>query len=178
MVSRVEDEVGKRGETVIYVGFHCGVMDPQLCETHLHHPESCIDSIVPFPQALSVFLTLRCFQVVFLPCCCSVAKSHLALRDPLDCNTPGSPVLHWGFMSMESVMPSTHLILCHPLLLLPLTSPSIRVFSNESALRIKWPKYWSFSFSNSEYSGLISFRIDWFDLVVQGTLKSLLITSY
>ena len=67
-------------------------------------------------------------------------------------------------------MPSSHLILC----LLPLISPSIRVFSNESALRIKWPKYWSFSFSNSEYSGLISFRIDWFDLVVQGTRKSLL----
>ena len=79
-------------------------------------------------------------------------------------------------MSIESVMPSNHLIFCHLLLLLPSIFPSIRVFSNESALLIKWPKYWSFSISPSnEYSGLISFRIDWFDLLaVQGTLKSLL----
>ena len=81
------------------------------------------------------------------------------------------------FMSVESVIPSNHLILCHPLLLLPLIFSSIRVFSNEPALSIRWPKYWSFSFSisaSNEYSGLISFRIDWFDLVVQGTLTSLL----
>ena len=81
-------------------------------------------------------------------------------------------------MSIESVMPSNHLILCRPLLLLPSIFPSIRVFSSESALHIRWPKYWSFSFSSSpssEYSGLISFRIDWFGLLaVQGTLKSLL----
>ena len=81
-------------------------------------------------------------------------------------------------MSVESVMPSNHLILCHPLLLLPSIFPSIRVFSSESALRIRWPKYWSFSFNispSNEYSGLISFTIDWFDLLaVQGTLKSLL----
>ena len=81
-------------------------------------------------------------------------------------------------MSIELVMPSNHLILCHPLLLLPSIFPSVRVFSNESALHIRWPTYWSFSFSISpsiEYSGLISFRIDWFDfLAVQGTLKSLL----
>ena len=81
-------------------------------------------------------------------------------------------------VSIESVMPSSHLILCHPLFLLPSIFPSIRVFSNESALHIRWPKYWSFSFSispSNEYSGLISFRIDWFDLLpVQGTLKSLL----
>ena len=73
--------------------------------------------------------------------------------------------------------PSNHLILCHSLLLLPSNFPSIRAFSNESALHIRWPKYWSFSFSitpSNEYSGLISFRIEWFDLVVQGTLKSLL----
>ena len=79
-------------------------------------------------------------------------------------------------MSIESVMPSNHLILCCPLLLLPSIFPSIRVFSNESALRIRWPKYWSFSFSISpskEYPGLISFRVDWLDiLAVQGTLKS------
>ena len=81
-------------------------------------------------------------------------------------------------ISIESVMPSNHLILCHPLLLLPSVFPSIRVFSNESALRIRWPKYWSFSFSispSNEYLGLISFRMDWLDLLaVQGTLKSLL----
>ena len=75
-------------------------------------------------------------------------------------------------------MPSKHLLLCHPLLLLPSIFPSIRVFSNESVLHLRWPKYWSFSFSispSNEYSGLISFRIDWFDLIaVQGTLKSLL----
>ena len=83
-----------------------------------------------------------------------------------------------NLMSIESMMPSNHLILCHPLFLLPLIFPSIRVFSNESVLHIRWPKYWSFSFSispSSEYSGLISFRIDWFDfLIVQGTLRSLL----
>ena len=79
--------------------------------------------------------------------------------------------------SIESVMPSNHLILCHPLLLPPSIFPSIRVFSNESVLPIRWPKYWSFSFNispSNEYSRLISFRIDWFDpLAVQGTLKSL-----
>ena len=79
-------------------------------------------------------------------------------------------------MSIKSVMPSNHLILCRPLVLLPLIFPSIRVFSNESVLHIRWPKYWSFSFSispSNEYSGLISFRIDWFDLAVQGILNSL-----
>ena len=82
------------------------------------------------------------------------------------------------FMSIKSVMPSNHLILCHPLLLLPSVFPSIRVFSSESVLCIRWPKYWSFRFSispSNEYSGLIFFRIDWLGLLaVQGTLKSLL----
>ena len=81
-------------------------------------------------------------------------------------------------MSIKSVMPSSHLILCHPLLLLPPIPPSIRVFSNESTLRMRWTKYWSFSFSiipSNEHPGLISFRMDWLDLLgVQGTLKSLL----
>ena len=81
-------------------------------------------------------------------------------------------------MSIESVMPSNHLVLCRPLLLLPLIFPCIKVFSNESVLHIRWPKYWSFSFSispSNEHSGLISFRMDWLDLLaVQGTLKSLL----
>ena len=80
-------------------------------------------------------------------------------------------------MSIESVMPSNHLILCHPLLLLPSIFLSVRIFSSESILHIRWPKYWHFSFSispSSEYSGLISLRIDWFDLLaVQGTLKSI-----
>ena len=79
------------------------------------------------------------------------------------------------FMSVELVMPSNHLVLCHPLLLLPSIFSSIRVFSNESALSFRWPNYWRFNISISkEYSGLISFRIDWFDLAAQGTLKSLL----
>ena len=89
-------------------------------------------------------------------------------------NSQSSPKL----MSIESVMPSNHFILCCPLLLLPLIPPSIRVFSNESTLHMRWPKYWSFSFSISpskEHLGLISFRMDWLDLLaVQGTLKSLL----
>ena len=89
-------------------------------------------------------------------------------------NSQSSPRL----LSIESVMPSNHLILCHPFLLLPLIPPSISVFSNESTLRMWWPKYWSFSFSispSSEHPGLISFRMNWLDLLaVQGTLKSLL----
>ena len=99
----------------------------------------------------------------------------------MDCSTPCFPVLHHLLeftqtLFIESVMPSNHLVLCHPLLLLPSIFPSIRVCSNESALPIRWPKYWSFSISPSNgYSGLSSFRIDWFDLLaVQGTLKSLL----
>ena len=90
---------------------------------------------------------------------------------------PGLPI-HCQLMSIVSVMPSNHLILCRPLLLLPLIFPRIKVFSNESVLCIRWPNYWSFSYSISPsngYSGLISFRMDWLDLlVVQGTLKSLL----
>ena len=95
----------------------------------------------------------------------------------MDCSTPGFPVLH-RLLSIESVMPSNHLILCCPLLLLPPIPPIIRVFSNESTLHMRWPKYWSFRFSispSNEHPGLISFRMDWLDLLaVQGTLKSLL----
>ena len=91
-----------------------------------------------------------------------------------------APKVH-KLMSIESVMPSSHLILCHPLLLLPPILHSIRVFSNESTLHMRWPKYWSFSFSISpskEHPGLISFRMDWLDLLaVQGTLRSLLQTA-
>ena len=101
----------------------------------------------------------------------------------MNCSTPGLLVHHQlpestKLMSIELVMPSSQLILCRPLLLLPLIPPSIRVFSNESTLRTRWPKYWSFSFSissSNEQSGLISFRMDWLDLLaVQGTLKNLL----
>ena len=113
---------------------------------------------------------------------CLVAQWCLTLRDPMNCSTPGLPVHHQlpestQPMSIELVMPSNHLILCRPLLL-PSIFPSIRVFSNESALCIRWPKYWSFSFKfspSNENPGLISFRLDWLDLLaVQGTLKSLL----
>ena len=115
--------------------------------------------------------------------CTLQSPSHVRLCDPMACI--GEASLFFAIsqsllklMSIESVMPSNHLILCHPLLLLTSIFPSIRVFSHESALRIRWPKYWSFSFSispSNEYSGLISYRIDWLDLLaVQGTLKSLL----
>ena len=113
----------------------------------------------------------------------SVAQSCLTLCNPMKhsmeaslsiTNSQSLPKL----MSIESVMPSNHLILCHPLLLPPSIFPSIRVFSNESSLHIRWPKYWSFSFSispSNEHPRLISFRMDWLDLLaIQGTLKSLL----
>jgi len=104
-------------------------------------------------------------------------------RNPMDCNTTGLTVHHHSqsllkLMSIESVMPSNHLNLFHPFLFLPSIFPNIRVFANESALHIRWPKYWNFSFNispSNEYSGLISCRMDWLDLLdVQGTFKSLL----
>ena len=113
----------------------------------------------------------------------SVAQSCPTLCDPMTiaCQASLSITNSWSLpklVSNELVMPSNHLLLCCPLLLLPSIFASIRVFSNESALRIRWPKYWSFSFSispSNEHSGLISFRMDWLDLLaVQGTLKSLL----
>ena len=110
----------------------------------------------------------------------SVTQSCPTLCDPMNCSTPGLPVHHQlpEFTQIHvQVMPSNHLILCHPLLLLPPIPPSIRVFSNESALCIRWPKYWSFSFNfspSNEHPGLISFQMDWLNLfAVQGTLKSL-----
>ena len=112
----------------------------------------------------------------------SVTQLCPTLCDPMNCSMPGLSVHHQlpeftQLMSIELVMPSNHLILCHPLLLLPSIFPSIRVFSNESALHISWPKYWSFSFNispSNEHPGPISLRMDWLDLpAVQGTLKSL-----
>ena len=114
----------------------------------------------------------------------SVQFSHSVMSDSLQPHKSqhALPVHHqlpeFTRTHVQSVMPSSHLILCHPLLLLPPISPSIRVFSHESTLRMRWPKYWSSSFSispSNEHSGLISFRMDWLDLLaVQGTLKSLL----
>ena len=113
----------------------------------------------------------------------SVGQSCPTLCDPMNRSTPGLPVHHQlsgllKLMCIESVMPSSHLILCRPLLLLHPIPPRIRVFSNESTLHMRWPKYWSFSFSispSNQHPGLISFRMDWLDLLaVRGTLKSLL----
>ena len=114
---------------------------------------------------LSFFLLDRMKNIVNNGCCCSVAQSCLTLSDFTDCSMRGCPVLHYlrefaQLMFVESMMPSNHLILCHSFLLLPSIFPRIRVFSNELALRIKWPKYWSFCFRfspSNEYSG---FRVD------------------
>ena len=118
-----------------------------------------------FLMRLSQFSRVQLFETPWATAC-QASLSIINSRSP--------PKL----MSVELVMPSNHLILCHPLLLLPSIFPSIRAFSSESALHIRWPKYWSFSFNispSNEYSGLISFRMDWLDLLaVQGTLKSLL----
>ena len=112
----------------------------------------------------------------------SVAQSCLTLCDPMNRSTPGLPITNSQSppkpTSIESVMPSSHLVLCHPLLFLPPIPSSIRVISNESTFHKRWPKYWSFSFSispSNENPGLIFFRMDWLDLLaIQGTLKSLL----
>ena len=119
----------------------------------------------------------------FMNCYCSVTQSCPTLCEPMDCSTPGFCVFNQvlqlaQLLSVELVMPSNRLVICLPPLLLPSIWTDIRVFSNESALRIRWPKYWNFSFSIStskEYSGLISFRTDWlYLLAVQGTLRGLL----
>ena len=126
------------------------------------------DSGILFIKVTHSVQLLSCVQLFATPC----SAAHQASL---------SITSSWSLlklMSIESVMPSNHLILCHPLLFLPSIFPSIRVFSKESVLCIRWPRYWSLRFSissSNEYSGLISFRIEWFDLLaVQGTLKSLL----
>ena len=130
-------------------------------------------------HVLKLFLLFTEVLSISSYCCCSVAQSCPTLR-PLQHVSLSFTISRrlLKLMSIESVIPSNHLVLCHPLLLLPSTFPRIRVFSNESVLHIRWPKYWSFSFTinpSNEYSGLISFRIGWLDLLaVQGTLKSLL----
>ena len=130
------------------------------------------DKILTFFQGRTLFVQLS-----------SVAQSCPTLCYPMNCSTPGLPVHHQHqsslkLTSIKLVMPSSHLILCCPRLLLPPILPSIRVFSSESTLHMRWPKYWSFSFSiipSKEHPGLISSRMDWLDLLaVQGILKSLL----
>ena len=124
--------------------------------------------LLPCPPSVQSVQSLSCVRLFVTPW----AAAHQDSLSITNSRSPPKP------MSIESVMPPNHLILCCPLLLLSSIFPSIRVFSNESALRIRWPKYWSFSFSigpSNEHPGLISFRMDWLDLLaVQGTLKSLL----
>ena len=143
----------------------------------------CSETVLFTPQHMApqCLPPTKHFSQFFPCCCCSATNLHLTLCNPINCSSPGFFVLHHlpefaQLMSIESVMPSNHLIPCCPLLLPPLIVPSIRVFSNESALYVRWPKYCSFSISlSNEFSGLISFRMDWLDLLaVQGTLKSLL----
>ena len=138
--------------------------------------------LLSLPTFLSqVARNLICW--IYLGVSVQFGRSVMSNCDPMNRSTSGLPVHHQLLESIQTHVhwvseAIQHLILCHPLLLLPSIFPSIRVFSNESALCIRWPKYWSFSFNNSpsnEYSGLISFRMDWLDLLaVQGTLKSLL----
>ena len=144
----------------------------------MKHSSDHILSFIPepsvAPSCLQDKLLISCYVVQWLSCVQLFATPWTAARQAFLSFT-----IFWSLlklMSTESVMPSNYLILCHPLLLLPSIFPSVRVFSSESALHIRWPKYWSLSISPSnEYSGLISFRIDWFDvLAVHGTLKSLL----
>ena len=139
--------------------------------TAAHQASLSITNCWSLPKPMSSFQFISVTQSC--PTLCNpMNHAHQASLSITNCPSLPRP------MSVESVMPSNHLILCHPLFLLPSIFPSIRGFSNESVLHIRWPKYWSFSFSISpcnEYSGLISFRIDWFDLLaVQSTLKSLL----
>ena len=156
--------------------------EPPSLSAH-HHPQATLFSLLVLLERNSTLQPPGLCMCLFvcLLCCCSVTRSCLTFCDPRDCSTPDSPVLYslpgerFRFLSIESVMLSTHLTLCHPLLLLPSIFPQIRLFSNELALPIRWPNYWSFSFSirtSNEYSGLFSLRIDWFDLLLaQGTLK-------
>ena len=133
----------------------------------------------------NICITVHSWCCILLQSASSVAQLCLTLCDPMDCSMPCFPVHHQlpectQPMSIVSVMLSNHLILCHPLLL-PSIFPSIRVFSNESALCIRWPKYWNFGFNISPsngHPGLICFRMDWLDLLaVQGTLKSLFFSN-
>ena len=145
---------------------HLLPLSPKVCSLHL-----CLLCRPACGIVVTIFLVVQLLSHIRL----------FVMPWTVACQTFLSFAMSWSLlklMSIESVMPSNHLVHCHPLLLLPSVFPSIGVFSNESVLRIRWPKYWCFSFSigpSNEYSGLISFRIDWLDLLaVQGTPKSLL----
>ena len=139
---------------------------PALCD-----PMNCSTPVFPSPVSSVQFRSVQSLSHIWLSATLWIAAHQASLSITNSWSLP-------KLMSIESVMPSSHLMLCHPLLLLPSIPPRIRVFSNESVLCIKWPKYWSFSFSispSNEHPGLISFRMDWLDLfVVQGPLKRLL----
>ena len=139
-----------------------------MVRTGKWHAPSTKMCLAPNKNGISSVQSLSCVRLFATPWI-AACESSLSIT-----NSGSSPKL----MSIELVMPSSHLILCHPLLLLPPIPPSIRVFSNESTRLMRWPRYWSFSFSiipSNEYSGLISFRMDWLDLLaVQGNLKRLL----
>ena len=158
----------------VYIKQHCtwSFLFCSLFKLDIHF-SSCFSNYI---QSSLGATSMSSICIMCMPACSvaqfsSVTQSCMTLCDPMDCSTPDP------LSVTESVMPSNHLILCLPLLLLPSIFPRIRVFSNESALCIRWPKYWSFSFSislSNEYSGLISFQINWLDLLaVQRTLKSL-----
>ena len=158
------------------VGWSCSHPQTRGCASkgaHLHGSQT----DTHFCWKGSVVFMGHSSWILEYPCSRSVAQSCLTLCDPMDCRTPGFPVFHH---LPEFAQTHVHWVndVCRPLLLLPSIFPIISVFSSESALRIRWPKYWSFSFSispSNEYSGMISFRMDCFDLLaVQGTLKSLL----
>ena len=144
-----------------------GEMAPVLASVSLWH--------VPILSPWFVYFFLNDFLLLFSHSVMSTSLRHHGRQASLSFTISQSLL---KLMSIESMKPSIHSILCHPLLLLPSIFPSIRAFSSESALRFRWRKYWSFSFiisPSNEYSGLIAFRIDWFDLLaVQGTLRSLL----
>ena len=147
---------------------------------YLSFTDRCIYKCVPCTNlAIHLFIHPSTYSVMYSLQFSSVAQLCPGLCDPMNRSTPGLPVHHQlpsspRFMFIKSVMRSRHLILCRPLFLLPPIPPSIKVFSNESTLRMRWPEYWSFSFSiipSKEIPGLISFRMDWLDLLaVQGTL--------
>ena len=174
-----------RGRVNQYNKLHCIILRNSHSHPNLQQPDQLaatnIEARPSTGQNIKICWGLRFSSVQFR----SVTQLCPTLCDLMDCSTPGFPVCHQlpdqsllKLMSIELVMSSNHLILCHPLLLLPSLVPSIRVFSSESVFHIRWPKYWSFSFSispSNEYLGLISFKIDWLDfLAVQGTLKGLL----
>ena len=161
-----------------------GILQARILEVLLFPPPG--DHLNPWIEPLSPVspaLAGRFFTTQFslVQFSCSVMSNSLRPHEPQHCQASLSITNSWSLlklMSIESVMPSSRLILCRPLLLLPLIPPSIRVSSNDSILHMRWPKYWSFSFSispSNEHPGLISLRMDWLDLLaVQGTLKSLL----